>query len=207
MNLNKIKELYDKNIDEFGIDPRSVGWGTQDKINIRFRQLFKMIDNPAEPFTLNELGCGYGEAVRFCANNGLALKEFYGYDISDKMLEAAKEYLKEYKNIHLQNQPSLSKVCDYSLTSGIFNVKFDTGEKEWNDYILSVLHNLNDNSGRGFAFNMLTSYVDFKNDGLNYADPLYYFDYCKRNFSRHVSLLHDYKLYEFTIVVKKDEVQ
>ena len=43
---------------------------------------------------------------------------------------------------------------------------------------------------------------------LHYADPLELFDYCKRNFSAAVALLHDYGLYEFTIIVRKgDAVQ
>jgi len=29
------------------------------------------------------------------------------------------------------------------------------------------------------------------------------FDYCKRTYSRDVALLHDYGLYEFTILVRK----
>ena len=36
------------------------------------------------------------------------------------------------------------------------------------------------------------------------ADPAFFFDWCKRNFSRHVSLLHDYGLYEFTLLTRKD---
>jgi len=40
-------------------------------------------------------------------------------------------------------------------------------------------------------------------EDLYYADPCFIFDYCKRNFSRNVALLHDYELYEFTIIVRK----
>jgi hypothetical protein len=38
---------------------------------------------------------------------------------------------------------------------------------------------------------------------LYYADPAQVFDYCKRRFSPNVALLHDYGLYEFTILVRK----
>jgi hypothetical protein len=40
-------------------------------------------------------------------------------------------------------------------------------------------------------------------DDLYYADPLFFFDYCKTRFSRFVTLIHDYPLYEFTILVRK----
>jgi hypothetical protein len=39
---------------------------------------------------------------------------------------------------------------------------------------------------------------------LYYADPRAIFDHCKRTFSRWVALLHDYGLYEFTILVRKE---
>jgi hypothetical protein len=38
---------------------------------------------------------------------------------------------------------------------------------------------------------------------LYYADPCDLFDLCKRRFSPQVTLLHDYGLYEFTILVRK----
>ena len=38
---------------------------------------------------------------------------------------------------------------------------------------------------------------------LYYADPCELFDRCKRRYSRNVALLHDYDLYEFTILVRK----
>jgi len=38
---------------------------------------------------------------------------------------------------------------------------------------------------------------------LFYADPLYFFDLCKKNFSRNIALLHDYYEYDFTILVRK----
>ncbi|MNE88029.1 hypothetical protein D3C80_1852890 [compost metagenome] len=60
-------------------------------------------------------------------------------------------------------------------------------------------------SRKGFSFNCLTSYSDleYMRDYLYYGDPCFYFDYCKRAFSGQVALLHDYGLYEFTLLVRK----
>jgi hypothetical protein len=60
-------------------------------------------------------------------------------------------------------------------------------------------------SRKGFAFNALSLYSDpeKRRPDLYYADPLALFDHCQRHFSRYVSLLHDYPLYEFTILVRK----
>ncbi len=64
---------------------------------------------------------------------------------------------------------------------------------------------MNKASEKGFSFNLLTSYSDahLKKDYLYYANPGFWFDFCKQNFSRNVALLHDYNLYEFTIRVRQ----
>ena len=60
-----------------------------------------------------------------------------------------------------------------------------------------------------FAFNVLTSYADpdRMRPDLYYADPCFLFDYCQRRYSRWVAILHDYGLYEFTVVVRKEGVR
>ena len=72
--------------------------------------------------------------------------------------------------------------------------------------MVDALSQMNLLSSRGFASTFLTKYSDADRmlDHLYYADPLFLFDYCKRNFSKNVALLHDYTLYDFTILVRKD---
>ena len=42
-----------------------------------------------------------------------------------------------------------------------------------------------------------------RRDDLFYADPREVFDLCVRQFSPRVALLHDYPLFEFTVIVRK----
>jgi hypothetical protein len=51
---------------------------------------------------------------------------------------------------------------------------------------------------------MLTIYSDQEKmrPDLYYGDPSWFFDHCKRRFSRNVALLHDYELYDWTMAVK-----
>ncbi len=93
---------------------------------------------------------------------------------------------------------------DYTVASGIFNVRLDTPDDAWTDHVLETIDHLASLSRRGFAFNMLTMYSDPEHmrDDLYYGDPRFFFDHCKRHHSRQVALLHDYGLYEFTIRVR-----
>ena len=58
-------------------------------------------------------------------------------------------------------------------------------------------------SNVGIGFNMMTSYVDFKDEKLFYKNPLETFDFCAKNLSKKIVLRHDYKLWEYFIFVYK----
>ncbi len=97
-----------------------------------------------------------------------------------------------------------AQVADVYLTEDSPHevVAFTVNQK----YVLETLDDLHRLSLKGFAFNALTSYSDPEHirDDLFYADPSWLFDHCKRSYSGQVALLHDYGLYEFTILVRKN---
>lgn len=107
---------------------------------------------------------------------------------------------------HYICESTINSRFDYIVTSGIFNVRQDVGVEEWREYILSTISMFAEHANEGFAFNCLTMYsdADRMQEYLYYADPLFLFDYCKTHFSRNVALLHDYDIYDFTILVRRD---
>lgn len=203
LDLSKVEQLYTDNIRKFGNKAESVGWGNQEKQDLRFLKLLSLIEDKQDTFSVNELGCGYGELVKYCSRNGFQLGEYFGYDISEEMLKNAKDYLAGIENITLFKSSELSTMADYTIASGIFNVRFDHGIQDWDLHIKSTLRDMFEHSKKGIAFNLLTKYVDFEADNLYYADPGYCFDFCKTELSKKVNLLHDYPLYEWTITVLK----
>lgn len=203
LDLSKVEQLYTNNIRKFGNKAESVGWGSQEKQDLRFLKLLSVVDQKECSFSVNELGCGYGELVKYCARNGFQLGEYFGYDISKEMLKNAENYLSEFENINLFKSSKLGSMADYTIASGIFNVRFDNGISDWEEHIKSTLIDMFEHSSKGIAFNLLTKYVDYEADNLYYADPAHFFDFCKRELGKKVSLLHDYPLFEWTITVAK----
>jgi hypothetical protein len=86
----------------------------------------------------------------------------------------------------------------------VLNLKLDVDREAWTEYALETISKLRRVSTNAFAFNMLTSYSDpdRMRPDLYYGDPCFFFDHCKRSFSRDVALLHDYGAYEFTVIVR-----
>jgi SAM-dependent methyltransferase len=156
-------------------------------------------------FSLNDLGCGYGAYYDYLREKYQDVS-YFGSDISAPMIAAASERHREYSQVKYAVSGSPLQVADYSVASGIFNLRLNCPDAEWEKYMLTTLDELDRNSKRGFAFNCLTSYSDSDKmrAELYYADPCKIFDYCKRKYSKNVALLHDYGLYDFTILVRKD---
>lgn len=202
--LENVRSYYSSRLRERGPSARGVDWNSESSQTLRFAQLLKVVD-PDTPFSINDYGCGYGALADYLLARGSRF-EYYGFDISSDMIDSARQLHIKYPSCRFVDSLAELSECDYSVASGLFNVKLDHEIHAWEKYVLETLHTFDSLSKRGFSFNILTSYSDapLQQSRLYYADPCFYFDYCKRRFARNVALLHDYGLYEFTLIVRKD---
>jgi SAM-dependent methyltransferase len=202
-NLDHVKSYFDKRIQEHGASPRGSDWNSETSQNIRFDQLLKVVE--AKSFSMLDYGCGYGALADYLFTKGFDA-EYYGYDILESAIETARQAHKDKPRRTFFTDTSKLPVCDYTVASGIFNFRGEQSFGDWTEYVLAVLNEFNRLSQRGFASNFLTKYSDEEKmrADLYYADPLFLFDYCKRNFSKNIALLHDYRLYDFTLIIRKD---
>ncbi len=201
--LDEVASYYSKKLALHGETPNGVDWNGEQGQALRFEQLCKVINNQQE-FSIVDLGCGYGALVDYLKNKNQAFS-YLGVDVSKEMIQAAKQRYIGAPETRFISASEPDCVTDYGIASGIFNVRLGRSDAEWLTYLKNTLDVLDRTSRLGFAFNCLTSYSDEdkKRDDLYYADPCFLFDLCKRRYSRQVALLHDYGLYEFTILVRK----
>lgn len=202
-NLDHVKSYFDKRIREHGASPRGSDWNSETSQNVRFDQLLKVVESNS--FSILDYGCGYGALADYLAGNGFDA-DYYGYDILESAIETAHQAHRDKPRRTFFTDKSQLPVCDYVVASGIFNFRGEQSFEAWTEYVLSVLNEFNRLSQRGFSSNFLTKYsdADKMRSDLYYADPLFLFDYCKLNFSKNVALLHDYHLYDFTLLIRKD---
>ena len=186
-----------------------VGWRDDIAQLARFEQLAKVIEaGDLANRSINDLGCGLGDFSEFLSTGGGHELQYRGYDRLACMVDEARARFagdSARRFIEIRDAGEMEP-ADYTVASGIFSLKFTLSEHEWLYYMVHTINVMNAKSAKGFAFNALTKYSDkeFMKDDLYYADPCFLFDYCKRNFSKNVALLHDYKEYDFTIIVRKD---
>jgi SAM-dependent methyltransferase len=201
--LLEVADYYTAKLAQYGETPQGVDWNSEESQVLRFEQLNKVID-ASLAFSLNDLGCGYGALFDYLDAHYPEFT-YNGCDVSASMIHAAQNRYAHHPNARFVVAAKPPELADYGIASGIFNVRLGRNNAEWRDYLEDTLDGLNRTSRWGFAFNCLTSYSDADKvrDYLYYADPCALFDLCKRRYSRYVALLHDYGLYEFTILVRK----
>lgn len=203
--LRSVDSYYSDKVIAHGATAAGVDWNSEESQELRFAQLLHVVDRAKRPYSLIDYGCGYGALVGALDRRGDTFA-YVGFDVSAAMLAHARDALAGDGRCTIVDDPNALEPADYVVASGIFNVRLDNDADTWSAYVLDTIRTLDRLGERGFAFNMVTSYSDahLMRSDLYYGDPCAYFDLCKRTFSRHVALLHDYGLWEFTIVVRKD---
>ena len=201
--VQRVAEYYSAKLAQHGPTPQGVDWNGAESQQLRFAQLCKLL--PADAgFSLNDIGCGYGAMYDYLVDQGYNVR-YCGYDVSKAMVEAARNMPRRKPRPAFMSAKAGLRKRDYAVASGLFNVKLDVSETQWLEHVDSIIGLLHRTSRRGFAFNCLTSYSDAerKRPDLYYGDPRRFFHHCMKRFSRHVAVLHDYGLYEFTVLVRK----
>ena len=194
---------YADKVRQFGASARGVDWNSEDSQVLRFGELLRLID-AGQMTSVIDYGCGYGALLDYLRLSGWRHR-YTGFDISESMIACAVAAHGGDPLSSFTNDRDRLGLADQVFASGVFNVKLDHPSDAWQEYVLATLVEIDRLSERGFAFNMLSSYSDLdkQRPDLFYGSPMFFFDYCKSHFSPRVALLHDYPLYEFTVVVRK----
>ena len=194
-----LERYFEDTLDAHGATAQGVDWNSPESQELRFEQLLGLVPGAA-PFSIVDYGCGYGALAGWLRSRGYET-DYQGFDVSERMIQEARAL---HPSRFVTREEQL-EAADYAVASGVFNLRLDVADEAWREYILETLRALDRLGRRGFAFNMLTSYSDPERmrDDLYYGDPSFFFDHCKRTYSRNVALLHDYGLYEFTLLVRK----
>jgi SAM-dependent methyltransferase len=204
--LRDVSRYYDSKLREFGPTARGVDWNGKESQERRFAQLMRVLDeiDIADSVEIADIGCGYGALIEFLRKRTLDFR-YVGYDVSTAMVTMAKSLFGERggRVRFVQDWDAVPKV-DVAVASGVFNVRLTYSDDVWREYVLDMLLATHAKVRCGWAANFLTIYsdADRMRSNLYYADPGFLFDWCKHNLARDVALLHDYGLYEFTLIVR-----
>ncbi|HEX2980890.1 MAG TPA: methyltransferase domain-containing protein [Anaerolineaceae bacterium] len=203
-DLEPIRNYFVEKLQTYGPTHKGVDYNSDRAQELRFDQLMKVF-GPRHEYSLLDYGSGYGAMLNYLRRCGHQVN-YYGYDIVEEMVIEGQKLFKDDSQTHFTTDFDQIPMVDYAVVSGTFNIKLETPFELWTELVVENITRMNERAQKGIAFNLLTKYSDpeYMRPDLYYADPCFFFDYCKRHFSKNVAVLHDYGLYDFTVLVRKD---
>lgn len=202
--LDFVGAYYTARLAEHGPTPRGVDWNGTESQRLRHAQFLRLFAHEPQA-SLLDLGCGYGDFLGFLREGGHT-GHYAGWDVAAAMVEAARAQHGEgpAHSFHVGDGAGAS--AEYAVASGILNVKGDQPEAAWAGHVKLMIEQLARMGRRGFGFNVLSlsSDPDRRRAHLHYADPAATLRFCLDRFGRHVALLQDYGLWEFTVLVRHE---
>jgi len=202
--LAQTARYYGTTARAYGATPRGADWSSADAQRRRFDQFARLFDVDGE-FSINDYGCGYGALADWLEGLGRPYR-YHGFDVTGDMIALAREAHRDRLACRFTTEIGELAPADYTVASGIFNVKLTASTDEWAEYVFDTIDRMAALSLRGFAFNLLTadSDPDRRKPNLFYCDPMDAFSRCRARYGRAVAVLQDYGLYDFTVIVRKD---
>jgi cyclopropane fatty-acyl-phospholipid synthase-like methyltransferase len=200
---HRIAKYYRETFAQHGATPQGVDWKSEEAQQVRFRQLAIVL--PAEgPFSVLDFGCGYGAFLPFLRTRWPGAG-YAGLDVVPEMIAMASAKYSHVEDAQFMLAGDDAPAADYAVFNGIFHIMQDEQVPAWETYAKETLHRVWETTSRGMAFNVLSTYSDAerRRPHLYYGSPEEWFGWCVATFGRHVSLLHDYGLHEFTLLVRR----
>lgn len=200
--LESVRAYYAAKIAAHGAVPEGVDWGSADRQERRFAALSRGLPE-REKFSLLDIGCGYGALWDYLRAAGRCFT-YHGVDIAEEMIRKAVQTHPELD----ENSFSVAMPADqydYVVASGIFNVRGETTNDAWRAFVFSQMKTMFLKCRNAVSCNFLTAYSDpqKKQAGLHYADPCEILDFCIREFSMDVDVIHHYGAWDFTVHIFK----
>ncbi len=201
---NRVRAYYSEAIDQHGPTPLGVDWPSVASQYLRFLQLLKICDFD-RPFSLNDFGCGYGALLEYLAlRHGGARIAYDGIDLSPSMIATASKRWSTRPQTAFRVASRCLKTADYSIASGVFNVRLSQPIDAWEIYIEHILRDLCDRSRVGFAVNFMLPHDDAPTENELYRTPRSrWIAFCRKRLSCTVTPLTGYGLREFTLLARR----
>lgn len=204
-SLAEVRDYYDRKVRTHGPTPRGVDWPCAATQDLRFTQLLTLCDF-SKPRSLNDLGCGYGALLGYLRRHHHRSTpiDYRGIDLAASMVEQARRQYTADLRATFYVSRSCGRIADYSIASGIFNVKLEARTHDWERLIAAVLLDLCQHSRLGFAANFMEPPAPDADSPhqLYRVSPDHWATYCREVLRCRVEIVGDYGLPEYTLIAR-----
>lgn len=200
-----VTDYYSGTLAQHGATPRGVDWSCKPTQELRFIQLLRLCSFRTA-FSLNDVGCGYGALRGFLRQrHRLASIDYMGTDLSSTMVDSARHQWGHLPQTKFETAGALLRRADYSIASGLFNVRLHHADADWEPWVELTLRSLHAASQFGFAVNFLAP----PQPGETSPQALYrpaveqWKSFCENDLASTVELVQGYGMREYTLLIRR----
>jgi SAM-dependent methyltransferase len=201
-----IKVHYQRRFAEYGAGYQAVQYSSRETQAARFSVLAQIVEKQDR---IIDLGCGLGDLLAWLRRERGFAGEYLGLDLVPEFIaQARKDFASDgrasFRELDVASE-ALPSGYDVVVQSGMFN---NVMKDNWG-FLTRTVAKMYGAARQRVAFNALSTYVDYSDPGLFYANPLLVFDYCRRELGARVDLIHAYQIkpntipFEFTLYLYK----
>jgi SAM-dependent methyltransferase len=209
--LASVERYYTAKVCRYGATAQGVDWNSALSQRLRFVQLLKLVTDWSQPLSLHDLGCGYGALLDHLADRHAdAAVRYIGSDVSAEMIRRARRQRRPPRGDHPPDfivATAQPPDADYSVASGIFNVKLEHPVPAWEQHVASTLAALSAASRKGFAVNFMAPQALAARPGaaasLYGPPPEHWVAYSRDVLGCAVEVIAGYGLPEYTLLARR----
>jgi cyclopropane fatty-acyl-phospholipid synthase-like methyltransferase len=181
---------------QHGDSAQAVQYSSRETQELRFAKLVEVAD--LDGCRILDFGCGTGQLQDYLLRQGVNVS-YHGVDIVDEFLTLCRSKFPLGRFGHLEDFQG--EQFDYIMVAGVFNNLMEDNTA----FYQSTLKTLFGMAQKGLAFNMMSAYVDYQDEGLFYEYPEKVFAFLKREVTPFVALRNDYEVkagvppFDFTV--------
>jgi len=201
-SFDKIKNLYEENLQKFGDSPASL-LTPKGRNDLRFRAIQPYISE--SHVSILDYGCGLGYLLEYLIKLKLIKKCSYtGYDIIPNFIKICKKKFKNSTFKLISENESIYEKFDIVFASGVFNIMSHHSEFESKEYAFTRIEKLFSITKNVLICDFPSQYVDFKQPDAQHFRVDELLGFFSKRLSRRFILRHDLLPYEMTAIVFKD---
>lgn len=191
-------ERYSNRYNQMGYDVKTLGWGSKEQQEYRFRQAINSI-NFNQSKSILDIGCGFGDLFALLLADKKPINKFIGWDINPDLIGEANKIWKsaeitnEFSVVNLANHVCEKPLADIGFMFGVLNLNL---KDNFDNYAYSKLF-----IEHAFSAVKEVLVVDFlsthrtpnypKEDFVFYHDPIKMFEFAF-TLTPNVVLKHNY---------------
>lgn len=194
------KNFWTKLAEKYGYSTKSLDYGSDESQKKKFDIITQL--GIEDDCSVLDVGCGFGDYFNYLKQCGVKNVRYCGIDITDKMVELAKEKnpsadIKQCNVLDLHDD----KKFDYVISVGFNSVK--TGHN-W-ETLTQVLDKMWELCKKGIAYGAVSTFAPNQNmyEYTYFVSPIKVIDYVMNNLTHKVVFRHDYMPHDFTIFAYK----